>query len=86
MLADAAHLAVLEYRTERGEEHAYISRREAYRRFGRGLVDRWLREGLIQQHKDGTGNLHCRLSIVQLEAAAKSSNYASFFGSMAKVE
>jgi hypothetical protein len=79
MLNDAAELAVQRYRIAQGDERWYISKREAYRRYGRKLVDRWLREGLVPLHKDGSGNLACRLSAPQLEAAARASNYASFF-------
>ena len=82
LLNDAAELAVQRYRIARGEERGYVSKREAYQRFGRRLVDRWLREGLVKLHKDGTGNLAARLSLAELEVAARTSNYASYFGSL----
>jgi hypothetical protein len=80
MLSDAAELTVKRYRIEAGAERAYLSKNEAYRRYGRSVVDRWLREGLVELHKDGNGNLACRISAIQLEVAAKASNYESFFG------
>jgi hypothetical protein len=82
MLNDAAELAVQRYRIDAGKERGYISKSEAYRRYGRHTVDRWIREGLVKQSKDGVKNMSCRLPADQLEAAAKTSNYASFFGSM----
>jgi hypothetical protein len=84
MLYDAAELAVQRYRIATGEERGYVSKREAYRRYGSSVVERWLREGLLTLAKDGTGNLSSRLSVAQLEAAAKTSNYASYFGYVEK--
>jgi hypothetical protein len=82
-VADAAAAAALRrYRTELGKERRFISKSEAYRRHGRRLVDRWLREGLIALHKDTNKNHACRLDAEELEKAANTSNYASYFNSI----
>lgn len=79
MLRDQAEVAVKLYRVSTGEERGFISKNEAYKRYGRRLVDRWIREGLVESQKDGDKNHQLRISTVDLEAASKSSNYESFF-------
>ena len=57
----------------------YVSLREAYRQYGEGTVDRWVKEGVIKKIKDGEGNSKVRISRVQLEAAAQTQNRAEWY-------
>lgn len=65
--------------TELGMKKAYFSKAEAYRVYGRKLVDRWLREKLIKRVKDGTNTSNIRLSRIELEAVAMTSNRMSWY-------
>ena len=57
----------------------YLSLREAYETYGEGTVDRWLREGLIHKIKDGEGNSPVRISRLEIEATAQTSNRAEWY-------
>ena len=52
---------------------------KCYRKFGRGTVDRWAAEGLIEIIKDGTRNSKCRVLAERIELVASQSNRASWF-------
>ena len=56
----------------------YISKREAYKLYGRAIVDRWIKEGLIKEIKDGENSSTVRIDRIQIEIIAKSSNRSSF--------
>jgi len=75
MLIDAAEVAVLKYRIETSQEKAYLKKAEAYRTYGRSTVDGWIKQGLIQQFKDGSGKTATvRLDKVELVILSKTSN------------
>ena len=57
----------------------YFSLSEAYNIYGEGTVDRWHREGLIHKIKDGEGNSPVRISRVEIEAVAQTSNRAEWY-------
>lgn len=78
LLNDAADLAVTKALVDLGKLPSFISRREAYRRYGEGVVKRWIEEGLIEVHKDGENTATCRLSVVRLEALSKANNRLTY--------
>jgi len=57
----------------------YLSLNEAYKIYGEGTVDRWMRERLIRKIKDGEGNSPVRISRIEIEAVAKTSNRAEWY-------
>ena len=57
----------------------YLSMNEAYKKYGRGTVDRWIAEGLINPIKDGTGTSKRRIERKQIELLAAMSNRSSWF-------
>ena len=57
----------------------YISLNEAYKTYGEGTVDRWVRQGLIHKIKDGEGNSPVRISRIEIESAAQTSNRAEWY-------
>ena len=57
----------------------YISKSEAYKAYGRRKVDRWLKEGLIKQIKDGDSNYSIRIDRLQIESVASVCNRVSFY-------
>lgn len=56
----------------------YISKKLAYQLYGRAIVDRWIKEGLIKEIKDGDNSSTVRIDRIQIEIIAKSSNRSSF--------
>jgi hypothetical protein len=50
---------------------------EAYKLYGRHSVDRWIREGLIDEYFDGKGS-RVRLDRFKLEKVAKTCNTKTF--------
>lgn len=64
---------------ETGQMKPFISKNEAYRRYGRGTVERWIDEGLVKQIKDGDRNCDIRIDRVQIETVAHTSNRASWY-------
>lgn len=73
MMLEVAKLAVLQRDIDEGKVKAYISFRDAARRYGAGVVKRWHDEGLITYLQDGP-NMKIRIDRMQLEAVAKASN------------
>jgi hypothetical protein len=76
--------AVVEFTTktvlvELGLIKPYLSLNEAYSMYGEGTVDRWVREGLVHKIKDGEGNSPVRISRVEIEAVAQTSNRAEWY-------
>lgn len=79
---------------ECGQLSRYISYREATKPrerggYGRGTVDRWVNEGLLQKIKDGKGNSKVRfdrLRLAELDAKANRASWFKFRGSDKKDE
>lgn len=65
-------------REDMGKAPKYYSLSDCYRKFGRGVVDRWAREQLIEIIKDGNGNSKCRIEADRIETVAAASNRASW--------
>ncbi len=55
-----------------------ISKSEAYRRYGRASVDRWLSEGLLKPLPENGGKSTDRIDTQELEATAASSNRQTY--------
>jgi len=62
--------AVVDY----GDLKPQMSKNEAYQRYGRKTVDRWINEGLIKLVQDGKNSSRMRLDRIQLEIIAATSN------------
>ena len=54
-------------RAELADDTKYYTLTQCYRKFGRGTVDRWATEGLIEIIKDGTRNSKCRVLAERIE-------------------
>lgn len=77
MLTQAAEIGATAAMSKYGILKPYLSIAEAYRIYGRGNVDRWLKEKLIKRINDGEGT-KIRLNRVELEIVAKTSNRLSY--------
>lgn len=73
---------------ELGEEPKYISLREAGRKYGEVVVKEWIKAGVVKRNKDyGKGNnSKCRLSVLELEAAALMCNVTKNLSPLANAE
>lgn len=78
LLSEAVTLGLQRYE-EHGKSSPYISKREAFKRFGRVQVCRWIKEGLIEEKKDGDKNHRIRISLEQIMTVAAASNRTSFY-------
>jgi len=61
-----------------GSLKQYLSENEAGKIYGHSIVNRWIKEGLIQPKKDGTKTSKKRLDRIELEILAQSSNRGTF--------
>jgi hypothetical protein len=78
LLITAAELGALEVLRKHNLISQYISKQEAYRRYKRGTVDRWISEGLIALVKDGPATSKWRIDALEIEAVSKSCNIPSY--------
>jgi hypothetical protein len=69
LLTDAVELGAKKALQEAGILKPYLKKSEAYRLYGRGIV-----EGLIKIRKDGNQSAAWRLDRIELEIVAKSLN------------
>jgi len=79
LMADAFAIGAKKVLIETMQLKPYLSKSEAYKLYGRRLVDRWLREGIVKQIKDGDSNHSIRIDRLQLESVASASNRVSFY-------
>lgn len=77
-LLDAAEMGAQKALIEAGVLKPYLKLREAQRKYGEAIVNRWIKEGLITPIKDGDRNASVRIDRMQLEAIAKTCNRANY--------
>ena len=56
----------------------HLSKQEAYRLHGQSLVDRWIKEGLLNLCRDGSGSAKWRINRLELDSVARASNRHTF--------
>lgn len=74
MLLGAAQLGAEVALAKVGKLKPYLKKAEAFRMYGQGVVERWIKEGLVTPIKDGNDSASWRLDRTELEAVAKTSN------------
>lgn len=79
-LIDAAELGAQKALAEIGELKPYLWLRQAQRKYGPSVVERWHREGLIDYLQDGP-NAKIRIDRIQIETVAKTANRSSYLTS-----
>ena len=77
-LVDAAELGAIKALEEADLLRPYLKLRQAQRKYGIAIVNRWIREGLIRPVKDGNRTASVRIDRIQIEAVAKASNRSTF--------
>lgn len=79
LLSEAAEQGAKKALISVGKISPFISRSEAYRRYGKRQVDRWIAEGIVSVIKDGTNTSKTRIDLMQIETVAKASNRISWY-------
>ena len=75
---DVGQMAITGSKIASGDLSPTLSKREAYRIYGEGIVKRWIEEGLITVRKDGNNTSKCRISRLEIEALAKANNRITY--------
>ena len=78
MMHDAAELAVNAAMSKVGLMKPYLTKQEAYKMFGRRLVDRAIQEGLVSPFKDSTASAKWRIDRLEIESVFKANNRPSY--------
>lgn len=79
VIQDIVKITTHKVLVETGQLKPFISKNEAFRRYGRATVERWIDEGLVKLIKDGDKNCDCRIDRVQIETVSHTSNRASWY-------
>lgn len=74
IISSAVELGIIQGSLISKETRPYLSKRAAYRKYGKAHVDNWIVLGYVKEVKDGENNSKIRLSIIELAKAACSSN------------
>lgn len=79
MLTSAAELGATKALSETGAIKPYLNKSEAYRTYGRGKVDNWIKDGLITPR--GEIGKSWRIDRVEIQALAASKTVAEYINS-----
>lgn len=79
LVSSSIALGIKQFLLEYKDQPRYISKNQAYERYSRRLVDRWIKEGLVKEIKDGDRQHKIRLDSIELEKIAAFSNRTSFY-------
>lgn len=79
LLRSIAKLTATEVLMNVGGLKPYISKAEAYRKYGRGVVDKWIAEGLLTLRQDVVGSSSkMRIDRSEIEALAAAEDLIQF--------
>jgi hypothetical protein len=78
LLQDAAELGATAALSKYGLIKPYMTKTNARDSYGRGIVDRWIKEGLVTPRKDGNHSASWRIERAEIEAVAKANNRSSY--------
>ena len=74
LLKETAELGAITALTKIGRIKPYLNKAQAYKRYGRKNVERWLELGLIYPIKDGANSAACRFNRIELEVLSRAIN------------
>lgn len=81
-MIDAAQIGAQKALELAGLTSPTIRLSEAYRQYGRGQVDRWIREKVINPIKDGDRNTAVRINRTEIATAAQMANREQYFSNI----
>lgn len=84
-LIDAANIGAMKALAQVGLLKPYMKLREAQRMYGEAIVNRWIREDLIQPIKDGNRTASVRIDRIQIDAVAKTCNRATYLNTEERI-
>jgi hypothetical protein len=70
IIQEAAEIGALHALARTGQVKPFLKKNEAYRRFGRYKVERWIEDGLVSIRKDGDHSAAWRIDRLEIEAIA----------------
>lgn len=68
----AAELGALSTLIKLGKVKPYLKKNEAFKRYGRANVEKWISDGLITIRKDGDHSASWRIDRLEIELLSKS--------------
>lgn len=71
LLTDASELGAILALSKIGKITPYLKKSEAFRKYGRSNVERWISLGFITPRKDGNHSAAWRINRVEIEIANK---------------
>ena len=84
-LIDAAELGAKKALEKIGKLEPYLKLNEAKKTYGPAIVERWIKEGLIDLIKDGSNNASVRIDRIQIETVAKTCNRATYLTTQERI-
>ncbi|SDF95030.1 hypothetical protein SAMN05421827_102224 [Pedobacter terrae] len=72
LLRNAAEMGAKLVLSRTGKIKPYLNKSEAFRRYGRKNIERWIDQGLITPRKDGNQSAAWRIDRIEVEAIQKS--------------
>jgi hypothetical protein len=78
LLSEASELGAKRALAEAGTIKPFISKQEAYKKYGKANVERWILEQLITARKDGGHSAKWRIERSEIDAVAMASNRPSY--------
>lgn len=79
LLQAAAELGANQALASLGKIRPYLNKSEAFRRFGRNKVERWIGQALVTPRKDGGHSAPWRIDRLELESLGKAGEILLYF-------
>jgi hypothetical protein len=79
ILKRAAQLGAESALEQSGLVKPYLTQTSAYKKYGRRIVDKWIKEGRVTIHKQGDRNSKVLIDRLELSAAAKGDELIVYF-------
>jgi hypothetical protein len=72
IIAEAAEMGAVMAMIKTGKVRPYMKKSEAFRKYGRANIEKWIEQGLISVRKDGNHSATWRIDRIEVEAITRS--------------
>jgi hypothetical protein len=72
IIAEAAEMGAIMAMMKTGKVKPYMKKSEAFRKYGRANIEKWIEAGLITVRKDGNHSATWRIDRIEVEAINRS--------------
>jgi len=72
IIAEAAEMGAVMALIKTGKVRPYMKKSEAFRKYGRANIEKWIEAGLITVRKDGNHSATWRIDRIEVEAITRS--------------